>query len=182
MTKNVAQQRIWTFYEAIKYKYSEKFMGNEFHKISGKENGNRIESRILEERIQQAVKEGHRFLKIDAFGQHGIGGRLWKAGSEKINIVIEGNSGQRTGSLGFPNTSIEVMGPASDDIGWLNAGAEIVVRGNAGNGLANAMAQGKIFVEGNIGSRGMTMTKSNPRFAPPEMWVLGDTGYGVSGR
>ncbi|MDZ7599245.1 MAG: hypothetical protein U5J82_13385 [Desulfobacterales bacterium] len=78
--------------------------------------------------------------------------------------------------MGFPNTRIEVMGPASDDVGWLNAGAEIVVHGNAGNGIANAMAQGKVFVGGNIGARGMTMTKQNPRFAPPELWVLGSTG------
>ena len=68
------------------------------------------------------------------------------------------------------------MGPVSDDVGWLNAGAEIVVHGNAGNGLANAMAQGKVYVGGNTGARGMTMTKSNPRFAPPEVWVLGSVG------
>ena len=78
--------------------------------------------------------------------------------------------------MGFPNTSVEVLGPASDDVGWLNAGAEIVVHGNAGNGCANAMAQGKIFISGNIGARGMTMTKHNPRFDPPELWVLGSAG------
>jgi NADPH-dependent glutamate synthase beta subunit-like oxidoreductase/NAD-dependent dihydropyrimidine dehydrogenase PreA subunit len=61
-------------------------------------------------------------------------------------------------------------------VGWLNAGAEIVVHGNAGNGCANAMAQGKIYITGNIGARGMTMTKHNPRFAPPELWVLGSAG------
>ena len=43
--------------------------------------------------------------------------------------------------MAFPGTHIEVDGPASDDIGWLNAGAEIVVRGNAGNGAANAMLE-----------------------------------------
>jgi NADPH-dependent glutamate synthase beta subunit-like oxidoreductase/NAD-dependent dihydropyrimidine dehydrogenase PreA subunit len=67
-------------------------------------------------------------------------------------------------------------GPASDDTGWLNAGAEIIIRGNAGNGTCNAMAQGIVRVAGNIGARGMTMTKSNPRFAPPELWVLGSVG------
>ncbi len=78
--------------------------------------------------------------------------------------------------MGFPNTHIEIMGPASDDVGWLNAGAEITVHGHATNGTANAMAQGKIYVAGNIGARGMTMTKYNPRFAPPELWVLGSVG------
>jgi hypothetical protein len=61
-------------------------------------------------------------------------------------------------------------------VGWLNAGSEIVIHGNAGNGCANAMAQGKIFISGNIGARGMTMTKHNPRFDPPELWVLGAAG------
>ncbi|MBR9981871.1 MAG: FAD-dependent oxidoreductase, partial [Desulfatitalea sp.] len=40
----------------------------------------------------------------------------------------------------------------------------------------NAMAQGKVYVAGNIGARGMTMTKHNPRFAAPELWVLGSAG------
>ena len=144
--------------------------------ISGKMDGNRLDSRILEERIQEAVAGGYRHLTIQAYGQHGIGGRLWRAGDDPVHVRVEGHSGQRLGSLGFPNTVIEVEGPVSDDVGWLNAGAHIVVRGHAGNGACNAMAQGKVFVAGNIGSRGMTMTKQNPRFAPPELWVLGSVG------
>lgn len=151
-------------------------MSSEFYTIAGQENGDRLDSRILEEKIQQALEAGHRSLKIEAYGQHGIGGRLWKAGDEPVHVRIEGNAGQRTGSLGYPNTFIDIIGPVSDDVGWLNAGAEIVVHGNTGNGLANAMAQGKVYVGGNTGSRGMTMTKSNPRFAPPEVWVLGSVG------
>ena len=144
--------------------------------ISGKADGNRLDSRILEERIQEAIAGGYRHLTIQAFGQHGIGGRLWRAGNDPVHVRVEGHSGQRLGSLGFPNTVIEVEGPASDDVGWLNAGAQIVVHGHAGNGACNAMAQGKVFVGGNIGSRGMTMTKQNPRFSPPELWVLGSVG------
>ena len=144
--------------------------------ISGKTEGNRLDSRILEERIQEAVAGGFRHLTVQAFGQHGIGGRLWRAGNDPVHISVEGHSGQRLGSLGFPNTVIEVEGPVSDDVGWLNAGAQIVVHGHAGNGACNAMAQGKVFVGGNIGSRGMTMTKQNPRFSPPELWVLGSVG------
>ncbi len=144
--------------------------------LSGFENGHRIESRILEERIQQAIENGYRVLEIEAFGQHGIGGRLWKAGSDRLHIKISGAPGQRVGSLGFPNTLIEVLGPCSDDVGWLNGGADIVVHGHATNGVANGMAQGKVYVAGNIGARGMTMTKHNPRFAPPELWVLGSAG------
>ncbi len=146
------------------------------YRISGMENGHRLESRIMEERIQQAIADGYRYVEVEAFGQHGIGGRLWKAGNETVRVAISGSPGQRVGSMGFPNTRIELNGPASDDVGWLNAGAEIVVHGNAANGTANAMAQGKVFIGGNIGSRGMTMTKQNPRFAAPELWVLGSVG------
>lgn len=144
--------------------------------IAGKEEGRRLESRALEERIQQAVSEGHHFLKVKAYGQHGIGGRLWRAGAEPVYLEIHGSPGQRVGSMGFPNTRIEVMGPASDDVGWLNAGAEIILHGHATNGVANAMAQGKIYVAGNVGARAMTMTKHNPRFDPPELWALGSMG------
>jgi NADPH-dependent glutamate synthase beta subunit-like oxidoreductase/glutamate synthase domain-containing protein 3/ferredoxin len=148
----------------------------QYHHISGRVDGVRIESRVLEERIQEAVAGGHRYLNVEAYGQHGIGGRLWTAGDEEVRIKVTGHCGQRLGSMGFANTRIETTGPASDDVGWLNGGADIVVRGNAGNGAANAMAQGRVYVGGNIGARGMTMTKYNPRFSPPELWVLGSAG------
>ena len=148
----------------------------EFFNISGKVDGQRIDSRLLEEQIQSAVAQGHTRLKIEAYGQHGIGGRLWPAGDKKIHVQISGPVGQRAGSMGFANTRIEIFGATSDDIGWLNAGAEIVVHGNAANGACNAMAQGKVFVGGSIGARGMTMTKQNPRFDAPELWVLGSAG------
>ncbi|MBE0556999.1 MAG: pyridine nucleotide-disulfide oxidoreductase, partial [Proteobacteria bacterium] len=144
--------------------------------IPGSEKGVRVESRVLEERIQRAVTDGHRRIEIIAQGQHGIGGRLWRAGAEKILLRVLGTSGQRVGAMGFPSTVIDVVGPASDDVGWLNAGAQITIRGNATNGAGNAMAQGKIYVAGDIGARGMTMTKHNPRFEPPELWVLGGVG------
>jgi NADPH-dependent glutamate synthase beta subunit-like oxidoreductase/glutamate synthase domain-containing protein 3/NAD-dependent dihydropyrimidine dehydrogenase PreA subunit len=147
-----------------------------YHVISGRFAGERVATRILEEQIQEAVNQGYRAIQIDAYGQHGIGGRLWRAGDEPIRIQVVGQPGQRLGSMGFPNTAIEVHGPASDDVGWLNAGSRIVIHGNAGNGCANAMAQGKISISGNIGARGMTMTKHNPRFDPPELWVLGSVG------
>ena len=114
----------------------------QYQVISGKQDGIRIDSRILEEKIQNAVNTGNRDIIIRAVGQHGIGGRLWPKEDEPIHIRIEGHTGQRVGSMGSPNTFIEVMGPASDDLGWLNAGAEIIVHGNAANGAANAMAQG----------------------------------------
>ncbi len=144
--------------------------------IAGSKNGFRVDSLLLEERIQNAVNDGHRHIEIIAQGQHGIGGRLWKSGQEPVLVRVLGTSGQRVGSMGFPNTTIDVVGAVSDDVGWLNAGAKIIVRGQAANGAGNAMAQGKIYIAGDIGARGMTMTKHNPRFDPPQLWVLGRTG------
>jgi len=145
-------------------------------KIPGIENGLRVDSRILEERIQKAVADGCRHIEVTAMGQHGIGGRLWRAHDAPVKVDVLGTSGQRLGSMGFSNTTIEVFGPASDDVGWLNAGAQIIVHGNATNGAANAMAQGRVYIGGDIGARGMTMTKFNPRFEPPELWVFGKVG------
>jgi NADPH-dependent glutamate synthase beta subunit-like oxidoreductase/glutamate synthase domain-containing protein 3/Pyruvate/2-oxoacid:ferredoxin oxidoreductase delta subunit len=144
--------------------------------ITGKRDAQRLASRVLEEQIQQAIEAGHRQLNVHAFGQHGIGGRLWKTNGEPVHIKIHGHAGQRVGAMGYPGTLIDVLGPASDDVGWLNAGAIITVHGHASNGVANGMAQGKIFIAGNIGARGMTMTKTNPRFEPPQLWVLGSVG------
>jgi NADPH-dependent glutamate synthase beta subunit-like oxidoreductase/glutamate synthase domain-containing protein 3/NAD-dependent dihydropyrimidine dehydrogenase PreA subunit len=144
--------------------------------IDGMEEGTRVSSRVLEERIQKAVERGYLDIDVQAYGQHGIGGRLWNTGENPVKVDIYGYPGQRIGSMGSPQTCIEMHAPASDDVGWLNAGATIVVHGDATNGVANAMAQGKVYVEGDIGARGMTMTKSNPRFDPPQLWVLGGVG------
>jgi len=88
-----------------------------YYIISGKKNGKRLDSRILEEKIQYAASKGYKDIKIRAYGQHGIGGRLWKAGKGFLYIKIEGQAGQRVGSMGFSNTFIDVMGSASDDVG-----------------------------------------------------------------
>ncbi len=144
--------------------------------LKGRQASDRVSSRVLEERIQEAVRAGTREIEIEAFGQHGLGGRIFLADDEQVKVSITGSPGQRVGAMGAPGTSIEVHGPASDDIGWLNAGADIIVHGYATNGVCNAMAQGRVFIGGGIGARGMTMTKQNPRFSQPELWVLGSAG------
>ncbi len=140
--------------------------------ISGKFSGKRLDSRVLEEQIQEAVARGQRSIEIHAFGQHGIGGRLWRTANEPVHIKITGQPGQRVGSMGFPNTFIEVLGPASDDVGWLNAGLRLSSMEMQVTVAPMPWRRAK-FLSGNIGARGMTMTKHNPRFAPPELWVLG---------
>jgi NADPH-dependent glutamate synthase beta subunit-like oxidoreductase/glutamate synthase domain-containing protein 3/ferredoxin len=143
--------------------------------IYGIVNGNRVPSRILEEQIQQAVRDGSRDLHIIADGQHGIGGRIWPKG-ERIKIIVEGPAGQRLGSMGMLGTEIVVKGSVSDDVGWINCGAKITVLGDATNGAFNAAAQGILYVQGSGGARCDTMTKHNPRFDPPQSWYFRNVG------
>jgi NADPH-dependent glutamate synthase beta subunit-like oxidoreductase/glutamate synthase domain-containing protein 3/ferredoxin len=143
--------------------------------IEGNIEGHRVSSRVLEENIQAAVREGARDILVRADGQHGIGGRIWPRG-EKVRIAVEGPSGQRLGSMGMAGTEIVVRGGASDDVGWINCGARITVLGDVTNGAHNASAQGVLYVQGGGGARCDTMTKHNPRFDPPESWYFRDVG------
>src|SRR5208283_792199 len=84
--------------------------------IKGNVNSERVPSRILEEKIQQAVQDGAREIRIIADGQHGIGGRIWPK-SDAVRITVEGTSGQRLGSMGMSGTEIIAKSGASDDAG-----------------------------------------------------------------
>ncbi|NOZ68488.1 MAG: FAD-dependent oxidoreductase [Deferribacteres bacterium] len=143
--------------------------------IKGIVKGKRVPSRVLEEEIQEAVEKGARNLHIIADGQHGIGGRIWPRG-ETIKITVEGPVGQRLGSMGMPGTEIVIKGSASDDVGWINCGANITVLGDVTNGAHNAAAQGKLYVQGGGGARCDTMTKHNPKHDPPQSWYFRDVG------
>jgi len=135
--------------------------------------GARITSKDFEELVRQAAAE-HRHLLLSAYGQHNVGCRLHRG--DGLTIELQGPAGQRLGCMGMPGTSIICHGPASDDVGYLNIGADIVVKGNATNGVCNAMAQGRVMIGGSIGARGLTMTKWNPEYPRPELWVLGSVG------
>ncbi len=137
------------------------------------ENGVRISSMDFEKLIRQAALASPD-LTLEPYGQHNIGIRLHREGG--LNLTIKGPSGQRLGCMGLPGTSILCEGATSDDVGFLNIGAEITVLGDATNGACNAMANGRVFIAGSIGARGLTMTKWNPDYEKPELWVLGSTG------
>lgn len=145
------------------------------YEINGIIDNQRVPSKDLEEKIQAAVKAGELEFHIIADGQHGIGGRLWPTPKDK-KLIIDGTSGQRVGSMGMMGTKITINGSCSDDVGWLNCGAEITVLGDVSNGAHNAGAQGKLYVQGGGGARCDTMTKFNPRFAPLESWYFRDVG------
>ena len=138
------------------------------------ENGQRIDSKIYNEMVQDAFSKMNK-LNLETYGQHNVGGRL-KTNGEKVDIQVSGPCGQRLGCMGMPGTTITCHGSASDDVGYLNIGADITVLGDATNGCCNAMAEGKVYIRGSIGSRGLTMTKWNPEYKKPELWVLGSCG------
>lgn len=125
-------------------------------------------------KLVKAAAETSSHLKLETYGQHNIGLRLQH--QDGLHIELEGPSGQRLGCMGLPGTTITCHGATSDDVGYLNIGAEITVMGDAANGACNAMAAGKVFIKGSIGARGLTMTKWNPDYEKPELWVYGSTG------
>ena len=137
------------------------------------ENGIRISSMDFEIMVQEAAATSSS-LKVESMGQHNLGIRLQHP--DGLHIEVSGPTGQRLGCMGMPGTMITCNGAASDDVGYLNIGAEITVLGDATNGVCNAMANGKVYVKGSIGARGLTMTKWNPDYEKPELWVLGSTG------
>jgi len=143
--------------------------------LKGNIDGKRVPSRVFEEQIQEAVRQGARELHIIADGQHGIGGRIWPRDGG-VKITVEGPVGQRLGSMGMFGTEIVVKGSVSDDVGWINCGAKITVLGDVTNGAHNAAAQGILYVQGSGGARCDTMTKHNPRFDPPQSWYFRDVG------
>ena len=143
--------------------------------VSGKDaNGLRLTSKIFEEEVRGAAV-GAKELVLESFGQHNIGLRL---GTEDhpLTIRVNGPVGQRLGCMGLGGATIICEGSASDDVGYLNIGADIIVKGDATNGVCNAMAGGRVMIGGSIGARGLTMTKWNPDYKKPEMWVLGSVG------
>ena len=81
--------------------------------------------------IEEAVGNGETSFEIEASGQHDIGGPLWNREGKALRFHVT-NPGQRVGSMCLDNTEILVDGPAPADVGWLNAGGRIVVRGDAG--------------------------------------------------
>lgn len=138
------------------------------------ENGLRLTSKVFEEEIRGAA-EGADELIIESFGQHNIGLRLGSRDRPLI-LRVNGPVGQRLGCMGMEGATIICEGAASDDVGYLNIGADIIIRGNATNGVCNAMAGGRVMIAGSTGSRALTMTKWNPEYERPEMWVLGSVG------
>ena len=145
-------------------------------KIETLNNENRMSTQTLLQLIQTKIKEGYTDFEINACGQHNIGGACWAIDETKgLNFLIR-NAGQRVGAMGMKGTKILVEGSVPADTGWLNSGAEIIVKGDCGDTAAHCAASGEIFVAGRVGARSGALMKHDPRYNSPEFWVLKNTG------
>lgn len=143
--------------------------------IDSLKDNKRLSTRELLQIIYDKMEEGYTSFEITASGQHNIGGPLWTNDGTPLNIEVK-NPGQRVGSMGMPNTSITIEGSAPADVGWLNSGAEIILKGDGGDTTAHCAASGKIYVAGRVGTRSGALMKHDPKFPAPEFWVLKNTG------
>lgn len=135
----------------------------------------RMSTRELLLAIRSAVEAGETAFRIEAQGQHDIGGPLWNAKGKPLFFEIT-NPGQRVGGMALPGTEIVVRGPAPADVGWLNSGGHITVLGDTGDTTGHCAAAGRIHVAGRAGARTGSLMKHDPRHEPPELWVLGTVG------
>jgi len=135
----------------------------------------RVSTQQLLQQIYVAMEQGETDFVIDASGQHDIGGPLWNASGRPLKFIVR-NPGQRVGSMGMPGTEIVVEGPAPADVGWLNAGATITVKGDGGDTTGHCAADGVIYIGGRAGTRTGSLMKHDPAYAAPQLWILQNTG------
>lgn len=145
-------------------------------KINGfDENKQRISTQQLLKKIYIGLDKGETEFEILSSGHHNIGGPLWTEEGIPLKFTVK-NPGQRIGSFGLKGTRIIVNGPTPADAGWLNAGAELIIKGDSGDTTAHCAASGKIYVAGRVGTRSGSLMKHDPAFPAPELWVLKNTG------
>lgn len=143
--------------------------------IQGMVDGQRKSTQQLLQDVYHYLGEGYTEFNISASGQHDIGGPLWADKGAKLRFNVK-NPGQRVGCMGMQGTQIVVDGSAPADVGWLNTGAEIVVKGDAGDTAAHCAASGKIYIGGRVGTRSGALMKHDPKYDAPEFWTLKNTG------
>lgn len=143
--------------------------------IDSLKDNKRLSTRELLQIIYEKIAEGYTSFEITASGQHNIGGPLWTEDSAPIEFEVK-NPGQRIGSMGMPNTKITIEGSAPADVGWLNSGAEIILKGDGGDTTGHCAASGKIYVAGRVGTRSGALMKHDPKYPAPEFWILKNTG------
>ncbi len=145
-------------------------------KIDGLIKNNRISTQDLLLEIQEKINEGYTDFEINACGQHDIGGSSWAKEKDKNLTFTITNPGQRVGAMARKGTTIYVQGSTPADVGWLNSGADIIVKGDCGDTAGHCAASGNIYVSGRVGTRSGALMKYDPKYSQPELWVLKNTG------
>lgn len=135
----------------------------------------RLSTQALLQTLETAIEEGETDFYIHASGQHDIGGPLWNRQGKKLHLFLT-NPGQRVGAMALPQTEIVVQGSVPADVGWLNAGGEITILGDAGDTAGHCAAQGQIYIAGHAGARSGSLMKKDPAYPAPELWVLKSVG------
>ena len=144
-------------------------------KIDTMKGHDRMSTQDLLLAIEEAVRQGETEFEVAASGQHDIGCPLWHPEGKTLHFHIT-NAGQRAGSMCLPGTEIVVEGATSADVGWLNAGGIITVKGDAGDTAGHCSSGGKIFIGGRSGTRTGSLMKHDPLYEEPELWILKNTG------
>lgn len=144
-------------------------------KINTMKGHERMSTQDLLLAIEEAVRGGETDFDIEASGQHDIGGPLWHPEGKPLRFHVK-NAGQRVGSMALPGTEIVVEESASADVGWLNAGGIITVKGDAGDTAGHCSSGGKIFIGGRGGTRTGSLMKHDPLYEAPELWILKNVG------
>jgi NADPH-dependent glutamate synthase beta subunit-like oxidoreductase/Pyruvate/2-oxoacid:ferredoxin oxidoreductase delta subunit len=139
------------------------------------ENNRRISTQQLLQKIYAALESGETEFEVLSSGHHDIGGPLWTKDGSPLKFTVK-NPGQRVGAFGLAGTEIVINGPAPADVGWLNAGATLVLKGDGGDTTAHCAASGKIYVGGRAGTRTGSLMKRDPAHESPELWVLKNVG------
>jgi NADPH-dependent glutamate synthase beta subunit-like oxidoreductase/glutamate synthase domain-containing protein 3/Pyruvate/2-oxoacid:ferredoxin oxidoreductase delta subunit len=139
------------------------------------ENNQRISTQQLLQKIYTALEAGETEFEVLSSGHHDIGGPLWTTDGKPLKFTVK-NPGQRVGAFGLAGTEIIINGPAPADVGWLNAGATLVLKGDGGDTTGHCAASGQIYVAGRAGTRTGSLMKHDPAHSPPEMWILKNTG------
>ncbi|MGN1038911.1 MAG: 4Fe-4S ferredoxin, partial [Mailhella sp.] len=149
--------------------------GNTMFSINTLVQHERMSTQDLLLAIGEAVARGETEFDIQASGQHDIGGPLWNAEGKTLRFHVT-NPGQRVGCMGLDHTEIVVEGSAPADAGWLNSGARITIKGDAGDTAGHCAASGIIYVGGRAGTRSGSLMKHDPLYPEPELWILESTG------
>jgi len=112
-----------------------------------------IATKELNDRLRDLMAAGIRRVVLrNVCGQRYIGTRLFSPEKKKMHIEIFGTPGNDLGAFLYGH-EIVVHGNAQDGVGNTMDDGEIVVKGRAGDVLGMSMRGGEIFIRDNVGYR-----------------------------